>query len=58
MDFKRKVKIFWNLRDSVLCLILLTILMISNIARMQRNINQIIPRIKPKIKSIVSIVKP
>ncbi len=58
MDFKRKVKIFWNLRDSVLCLILLTILMISNIVRMQRNINQIIPRIKPKIKSIVSIVKP
>ncbi|WP_230455590.1 hypothetical protein [Helicobacter bilis] len=58
MDFKRKVKIFWNLRDSVLCLILLTILMISNIARMQRNINQIIPRIKPKIKSIVSIVNP
>lgn len=52
IDFKRKVKILWNLKDSVLCLILLIALMIESIAITQRNMSQIIPKIKPIMISI------
>lgn len=39
LDFKKKAKILWNLTDSILCLILLITLMISNIAITQRNMS-------------------